>query len=211
MAKLIVRYQNQTVGEHALGPGFNGIGRLPSSPIRIDNPGISRTHAFILGDAEGKIFVVEDLESLNGTYVNKKRVRKHLLRAGDVLTMGQHTLEFAEGAAPRVRSGSPPGPGKTPYLVDAAGKTLPLSKDVVYFGNSSADDIQLPGLMAGKNFASIERKGTAWVINLLVKRFSQLRVNDEEIHSAKLKDGDVIDAAGVKFTFRANETPRLGS
>ena len=207
MAKLIVRYQNQTVAEHPLKPGFNTIGRLPGNPIRIDNAGISRQHAFILGDVDGKIFVVEDLESLNGTYVNKKRVRKHCMRSGDVLTLGQHTLEFVEDGAvppaPGVRaSARAAATGTDPYLESDGGKKHPLTKDVVYFGNSAHDDIQLPGLMAGKNFASINRKGTVWVINLLVKRFSQLRLNGEEIHSAKLKDGDVIEAAGVLFTFR---------
>jgi hypothetical protein len=39
------------------------------------------------------------------------------------------------------------------------------------------------------------------VINLLVKRFSNLKVNGEEVHSARLKDGDEIDVGGVKFRF----------
>lgn len=201
MAKVIVRYQNQTLAEHPLRPGFNGIGRLPASPIRIDNPGISRNHAFVLGDVEGKIFIIEDLQSLNGTYVNKKRVQKHLLRPGDVVTLGQHTLEFVEEAAPKTPPENLPT-GKDPYLEELpSGKRIALVKDVVYFGNSSSDDIQIPGLMVGKNFASLNRKGTVWVINLLVKRFSQLRLNDEEIHSAKLAHGDTLEVAGIQFKF----------
>jgi hypothetical protein len=201
MAKIIIRFQNQTVAEHPLRAGFNEIGRLAKNSIRIDNPGISRHHAVILGDAGGKLFVVEDLQSLNGTYVNKRRVQKHLLRAGDVVTLGQHSLEFVEEAP--ASDDSPGKPVSGPHLVDlASGKRYALTKDTLYFGNSSADDIQVPGLMAGKNFASLNRKGTAWVINLLVKRFSQLRLNGEEIHSAKLEDGDELEVAGVKFTFR---------
>ena len=66
---------------------------------------------------------------------------------------------------------------------------IPLIKETTYLGNSSADDIHIPGLMVGKQFASIDRKGTVWVINQLVKRFSQLKLNGEEINSARLKDG----------------------
>ncbi len=198
MAKFILRYQNQTVSEHNLGPGFNNIGRLPSNSIRVDNPGISRQHAFVLGDAGGGIFVIEDLESLNGTYVNKRRVQKHWLRPGDVVTVGQHTLEFVEDEGGSTAVGAPAA--HEPYLEELpAGKKHALHKDVVYFGNSSADDIQIPGLMVGKNFASLNRKGNIWVANLLVKRFSQLRLNDEEIHSAKVEDGDALEVAGVKF------------
>ena len=58
--------------------------------------GISRHHAFILGDVESKIFILEDLQSLNGTYVNKKRIHKCLLKPNDVITIGQHALEYLE-------------------------------------------------------------------------------------------------------------------
>lgn len=202
MAKVIVRYQNQPLGEFRLRPGFNTIGRLPSHPISIENLGISRNHAFILGDAGGKVFVLEDLKSLNGTYVNKRRVAKHWLKPSDVITIGQHHLEYVEGedGTSAIPAGEP-GAGE-PWLEEPeTGKKFPLTKDVVHFGNSSADDIHIPGLMVGRNFASLNRKGTVWVINLLVKRFSQLRVNGEEIHSAKLSDGDSLEVAGVAFVF----------
>ena len=200
MAKIVVRYQNQILGEFVLKPGFNEIGRLSKNSIHIDNPGISRHHAFILGDVEGKIFVIEDLQSLNGTYANKRRVHKHLLRPGDVVTLGQHTFDFIDHKPQPELSPAP----KTdiPHLIEEeSGRIYSLSKDVIFFGNSSADDIQIPSLMVGKNFASISRKGTMWVINLLVKRFSQLCLNGEEIHSSKLSNGDVIEVAGVKFVF----------
>jgi pSer/pThr/pTyr-binding forkhead associated (FHA) protein len=204
MAKIVIRYQNQILGETQLRPGFNTIGRLPAHPICIENLGISRNHAFILGDVEEKIFILEDLKSLNGTYVNKKRVHKCLLKPNDVVTIGQHALEFVEepAAAP-----APPalseGKGPEPWLeAQGTGKLIPLSKETLYFGNSSSDDIHIPGLMIGKQFASIDRKGTVWVINLLVKRFSHIKVNGEEVTSARLKDGDAIEVGGVAFVFR---------
>ncbi|MDQ3001886.1 MAG: FHA domain-containing protein, partial [Fibrobacterota bacterium] len=92
--------------------------------------------------------------------------------------------------------------GREPFLeVIDSGKTIPLVKETTYFGNSSSDDIHIPGLMIGKQFASIDRKGTVWVINLLVKRFLHIILNGEEVNSARLKDGDEIDVGGVKFRF----------
>lgn len=204
MARIVIRYQNQILGETRLRPGFNTIGRLPAHPICIENLGISRNHAFILGDVDEKIFILEDLRSLNGTYVNKKRVHKCLLKQNDVITIGQHALEFIEEAAPeRNASAAPAEPaGAEPWLQAEDGRTFPLSKETTYFGNSSSDDIHIPGLMIGKQFASIDRKGTVWVINLLVKRFSHIKVNGEEVASARLKDGDAIDVGGVGFVFR---------
>jgi pSer/pThr/pTyr-binding forkhead associated (FHA) protein len=218
MPKIVVRHQNQTLAEFGLHRGINSVGRLPTHTVCIENLGISRNHAFILGDKSESIFVLEDLKSLNGTYVNKKRVHKHLLQHGDVITIGQHALEFRDEslqARPTPLSAKPqpdPGTGEIPASSDGTvegacledltdGKRFALAKDILFFGNSSADDIHIPGLMVGKNFASLNRKGNAWITNLLVKRFSHLRLNGEDIVSAKLKDRDVIDVAGIRFRF----------
>jgi hypothetical protein len=202
MAKIVIRFQSQILGEHSLAPGFTTIGRLPSHPICIENLGISRNHAYILGDIDRKIFLLEDLQSLNGTYVNKKRVQKYLLRNNDVITIGQHALEYRDDDfRGREAASSPDGKAHGPFLEAEGGRTFALSKETTYFGNSSSDDIHIPGLLVGKQFASIDRKGTAWVINLLVKRFSNLKVNGEEVHSARLKDGDALEVAGARFRF----------
>lgn len=202
MAKIVIRFQSQILGEHSLAPGFTTIGRLPSHPICIENLGISRSHAYILGDIEEKIFILEDLHSLNGTYVNKKRVQKYLLRNNDVITIGQHALEYLDdGFRAKEAPAAPATEALGPYLEAEGGRTIPLAKETTYFGNSSSDDVHIPGLLVGKQFASIDRKGTAWVINLLVKRFSNLKVNGEEVHSTRLKDGDELEVAGAKFRF----------
>lgn len=209
MSKIVIRYQNQILGEAQLRPGFNTIGRLPAHPICIENLGISRNHAFIIGDIEEKIFILEDLQSLNGTYVNKKRVHKCLLKSNDVITIGQHALEFLEDI-PRPQVIPPPAypepKGREPWLESPeTGTSIPLAKETTYFGNSSSDDIHIPGLMIGKQFASIDRKGTVWVINLLVRRFSHIKVNGEEVNSARLKSGDMIEVGGVTFRFMLPE------
>ena len=151
------------------------------------------------------------MQSLNGTYVNKKRIHKYLLKPNDVITIGQHALEYLEDAIKTTDATSPNSAGSIKSALPTGfepclesletGKSIPLIKETTYLGNSSTDDIHIPGLMVGKQFASIDRKGTVWIINQLVKRFSQLKLNGEEINSARLKDGDEIEAGGIKFRF----------
>jgi pSer/pThr/pTyr-binding forkhead associated (FHA) protein len=70
------------------------IGRNPNTDITLLDEGISREHALVLYDAEGDRYVVEDLQSTNGTKVNGKRVRSAELHPGDTLQIGSTEFEF---------------------------------------------------------------------------------------------------------------------
>lgn len=69
------------------------IGRSPSAHLCIPEESVSREHAVIL--FEGEDFLVEDLQSTNGTRVNGKRIRTAPLADGDELQLGQTRLRFA--------------------------------------------------------------------------------------------------------------------
>ena len=56
--------------------------------------GISREHALIAFDPDEGTYVVEDLQSTNGTKVNGKRVRSSLLADGDDLQIGHTHFQF---------------------------------------------------------------------------------------------------------------------
>ncbi len=94
MAKLYLRYeQSQSVlKEIPLTQAAATIGRLPDNAVQIDNLAVSGHHAKIYWD-DGH-YVIEDLGSLNGTYVNEKRVGKATLIHGDQVKIGKHVLEF---------------------------------------------------------------------------------------------------------------------
>jgi hypothetical protein len=70
------------------------IGRSPHSDLFLDDVTVSRHHARVLRDEGG--FWVEDLNSLNGTYVNRKRIEQHRLYDGDELQIGKFKLAFLE-------------------------------------------------------------------------------------------------------------------
>lgn len=69
------------------------IGRSPASHLCVTDDSISREHAVVL--FEGGDFLVEDLQSTNGTRVNGKRVRSTRLSDGDEIQIGQTRLRFA--------------------------------------------------------------------------------------------------------------------
>jgi chromosome segregation ATPase len=101
------------------------IGRAPGCELQIDSQSVSRNHAMILKSA--RELIVEDLNSTNGVLVNGRKVTRHLLTDGDVLTVGEIqfrcVLKFkaSEGAADHAPPGQPvqaqpaqAQPGQTP-------------------------------------------------------------------------------------------------
>ena len=91
-AKVILTFNDETVGEFLLDKESMTIGRRPTSDIYIDNLAVSGTHARILTILEDSF--LEDLESTNGVFVNGQRVKKHALQEGDVVIIGKHELRF---------------------------------------------------------------------------------------------------------------------
>jgi pSer/pThr/pTyr-binding forkhead associated (FHA) protein len=91
MATFVLKFEDQVLRDCPVGL-IATIGRLPDNSIVIENPAVSGHHACVFRD--GEQFVVEDLESTNGTFVNEKRVTRHMLQAGDVLLVGKHELVF---------------------------------------------------------------------------------------------------------------------
>ena len=70
------------------------IGRNPTTDITLLDEGISREHALVLYDEDRLGYVVEDLQSTNGTKVNGKRVRSASLSEGDEIQIGQTLFRF---------------------------------------------------------------------------------------------------------------------
>jgi len=76
------------------------IGRNPTTDITLLDEGISREHALILYDEQDDDYVVEDLQSTNGTKVNGKRIRSSPLQHGDEVQVGNTIFEFQRQETP---------------------------------------------------------------------------------------------------------------
>jgi pSer/pThr/pTyr-binding forkhead associated (FHA) protein len=92
MARLILNVDEGKLQDCALGTHPVSIGRLPGNTVVIDHPAVSGRHARV--SREGSEYVLEDLQSTNGTFVNDKPIARHTLLEGDIIVLGKHTLSF---------------------------------------------------------------------------------------------------------------------
>jgi len=90
---LVVRSGGGRTGEtfHPEGERTT-IGRSPDCDIFLDDVTVSRQHA-VLVERDGS-FVIEDQGSLNGTFVNRRRIESAVLDDGDELQIGKYRLTF---------------------------------------------------------------------------------------------------------------------
>jgi pSer/pThr/pTyr-binding forkhead associated (FHA) protein len=89
---LVVRSGGGRAGETFHPERETTIGRSPDCGIFLDDVTVSRKHA-VVTERDGSFFV-EDQGSLNGTFVNRKRVESAQLEDGDELQIGKYRLTF---------------------------------------------------------------------------------------------------------------------
>ena len=70
------------------------IGRSPDAEIFLDDVTVSRNHALLVRRRDG--LYIDDLGSLNGTYVNRRRIESHKLAGGDELQVGKYKLTYLD-------------------------------------------------------------------------------------------------------------------
>ena len=92
-AALVIRAGGGRVGESfPLNADRMTIGRRPDSDIFLDDVTVSRDHALLVRRAGD--YYLDDLGSLNGTYVNRHRIESHRLEDGDELQVGKFKLTY---------------------------------------------------------------------------------------------------------------------
>jgi hypothetical protein len=90
---LVIRAGGGRAGETFLLDGDRlTIGRRPDSDIFLDDVTVSRDHAILV--RRGHDYYLDDCGSLNGTYVNRRRIESHRLIDGDELQVGKYKLAF---------------------------------------------------------------------------------------------------------------------
>jgi predicted component of type VI protein secretion system len=103
MPKLTITFGGEVQGERSVEEPITVVGRDAACQVRIDNLGISRTHCRITKQGGG--YVLQDMDSANGTFVNGSRITEHSLSEGDEILVGKYTLKFslagAEAPAPK--------------------------------------------------------------------------------------------------------------
>jgi FHA domain/zinc-ribbon domain len=95
-AALVIRAGGGRTGESfPLSGDRMTVGRQPEADIFLDDVTVSRDHALLV--RRGGDWYLDDCGSLNGTYVNRRRVDSHRLADGDELQVGKYRLTFLTG------------------------------------------------------------------------------------------------------------------
>ncbi len=120
MLTLTLELNNKTVGEYRFDTEKTvKIGRRNDNDVVINNLGVSGRHAKIERSNTG--FLLTDLDSTNGSFVNQEAVTSKLLNIGDIITIGKHTLQFCydeEDFKPEITADKPKGGMDQTMVID---------------------------------------------------------------------------------------------
>ncbi|UCD90286.1 MAG: FHA domain-containing protein [Desulfobacterales bacterium] len=203
------------------------IGRKGNNDISIENLAVSGHHAKI--DAEGGGFILTDLQSKNGSFVNNKPVSTHWLQHGDSITIGKHHLIFTYGDEEERPKGlfqeTAMDTDKPQDMLDQAISKLAVPKDdekqrvgilsyvsggegeirltkkITKFGKRSSSDIVLGGFLMGQTAAAISRAPKGYSLSY-VGGMTKPKVNGEVVKdSVNLKEFDIIELGSARFKF----------
>jgi pSer/pThr/pTyr-binding forkhead associated (FHA) protein len=176
MAKLYLKFEQSVLKEYELRDSSTvTIGRLPDNNVQIDNLAVSGHHARVVWEVDH--FVLEDSNSLNGTFVNNRRITRAALKHGDLILIGKHTLSFEEE-------------GRVAPPAQAAAAPLPQMNSTVVLDTRRAKEMfAQPGAAAGAN----ERTGHLVVVDG--------KTDQPEYHlTGKLTVIGKSDMASIKLT-----------
>jgi len=153
MSKLVLKFKDTVISEVDLSQEETTIGRKAENTIHIDNLAVSGRHARVL--KIGNKVILEDLGSTNGTMVNNKEVTKHIMKHGDIISVGKHTLTFVsleDNKVPAAAVEEEDDMDKTMIISSAAREAL-VSKGAASASNAMplATLQFLTGPMMGKN------------------------------------------------------------
>ena len=129
MPILTLKFKDSNIGEYHIKEGQSlTIGRLDKNNIVIENLAVSGRHAKI--DALEDGYLLTDLKSKNGSFVNKKQVTSHWLENNDFITIGKHTLVFAYKEGEKQFESADSGMMEQTMVMDTAAHKDLLTKSV---------------------------------------------------------------------------------
>ena len=208
MARLQLSLYGQLLAEYNMSEERYTIGRLPENDIRIDQLAVSAHHALIINILNDSY--LEDLNSTNGTYVNDRPVKKHALQHGDVITVGQHQLNFVDedppqdefekpliitpSSYPREKLRAAPRQARLQALSGAmAGREMQLIKTLITLGRPDSQVAGITRRAEGFFIVHVDTSGA--------NQFPLVNGISIGTQACRLINNDVIELARVKVAF----------
>jgi pSer/pThr/pTyr-binding forkhead associated (FHA) protein len=222
---LILKLKETLVGKFPLKGTSLIIGRSSDNDVVIANPAVSRKHAQLV--EEGGKFYIEDLNSVNGTFVNGIKVTKKQLKNGDVVLIGEHRLIFEEGKTTVSGAGGTETRDKKTVLVDTSffrqiqqtadkdkgekgvlelilpnRRVFRVDRIPFLIGNSNQAQLRLEGVFISRVQAEIQQKEDGSYIIIHRGTFTSTKVNGEKVEDTVLRNGDRIEIGRYILTCR---------
>ena len=194
------------------------IGRDPNVDLTFPSPAVSRRHAKLTRQGEG--YLLEDLGSSNGTFVNGERLStRRLLKAGDQIRFGQAitlTFEAPAGVKATVARSTPVMPDKNlqtvleadvdleqldtsappKLLVTVAGgsaQTYNLTRSVLTIGRGEGNDIVISSQIVSGQHARLERENGGFKLVILPQARNPVLFEGRPLEGARvLQHGDIL-------------------
>lgn len=225
MPEILVKYEDKIIERVVTEKKRISIGRTSDNDIVLDNRGVSRKHAQI--EFNGNTAVILDNESLNGTFVNNRKVAEEILKDNDVITIGKYQLIYHVAAGHDYKPTDMDGTMvlKTkkqrellekdlrdrqivtkyggPVLQGVAhceAEQFKLDRDVVTFGKSSFVNIQVKGFWVSGIQAKLIREDSRFVL-VNVGRRGRVKVNGEPVERVGLRNDDLLEIGRSVFRF----------
>lgn len=190
------------------------VGRQPGCALHINDPGVSREHCRLSHQA-GRGWVLEDLGSSNGTYLNRRRLESpQAVHDEDVISVGTFTLVVTTGS-PRAKAEETVGWRLTPesaeasasrkaHLQPAAGGEPPvlIQRDALRLGSAARCEVRLSGAPA--LLAVLIRGYGGFQLLNAGEDPAAVHVNGAPVADrCWLRDEDRLELGGQTWTFHA--------
>ncbi len=218
--KLILSKGTPSAREHELIKAETVIGRDSTVDITFASPGVSRRHARVL--REGDTYVVEDLGSSNGTFVNGTRLTgRQILKSGDEIRLGQAvTITYeaplpanagktmAQSAPDMSISGMQTMIGEEPALSAAMTSAPPqlvitvaggssrshtLTRPVLTIGRTEDNDIVIPSGIVSHQHARLEKVTGGYQLSLVAEAKNPILFEGRPLEGVRLlRHGDTL-------------------
>ncbi|MBX3472047.1 MAG: FHA domain-containing protein [Planctomycetes bacterium] len=191
------------------------VGRHASCDVVIENLALSREHAAIAWE-RGE-WVVRDLGSRNGVYVNGQKKPVHALASGDVIGLGKYSLAVSltgAHAPARKAAWTHPGAVAGAHLVVKRGEptgVFSLERDVFSVGGHKSCELRLRGALAPRRLAMIVRGlGGYSLVNVSARAEAVWKNGKPVPDRCWLEDGDRLELLDVLARFAAGPAGQAG-
>lgn len=197
------------------------IGRMPENDLVLKDPDVSGRHARITPAGVG--FVLEDLRSTNGTYLNGNRISKPApLTPGAMIQLGGVQIQFVSGTKAATQSlrmtsvglpeveAAPPAMPTDPIwgYLEIGDREIPLQMISPNIGRDAKADVMLEDAAVSYIHAQLVRQGDDSYVRDLGSRNGTF-VNGERISTPhRLANGDRIKLGDTVLVYRSGPTPK---